>query len=214
MTATYDIQTSSSLLQDLVLESGKIVIQGLNFSQFEQLAYTHSELRMEQEVNGNITIMAPIAGFGGQRENKLSIRLGNWALNNKSGETFSPTTGFKMPNGATKSPDAAWLSDESYKKLRATYSGKGFLPVVPDFIIEIRSESDNLSELKKKMTGTWIANGVKLAWMIDPYREKSYIYRADGTIETVEGFDKKLSGEKLLSGFELDLSELKLIDGK
>lgn len=214
MTTTQDIQVTSSPLQELVMESGKIVIQGFNHDQFVQLAAAHSDLRMEQEANGNIIIMAPIAGFGGHRENKLSIRLGNWALNAKKGETFSPTTGFILPNGATKSPDAAWLSDKSFKKLRATYSGKGFLPIVPDFVIELRSESDRLPKLKQKMSETWIANGVKLAWLVDPYREKAYIYRADGTIETVEGFDKKLTGETLLSGFEMDLSELKLIDGK
>ena len=214
MTATPDIQTTSSLLQELVIESGEIVIQGLNHAQFEQLATAHSDLRMEQEANGNITIMAPIAGFGGQRETELIFSLKLWAKTNKSGEVFSPTTGFILPDGATKSPDAAWLSDESFKKLRATYSGKGFLPIVPDFVIELRSESDRLPKLKQKMSETWIANGVKFAWLIDPYREKAYIYRADGTVETVEGFDKKLSGETLLSGFELDLLELKLIDGK
>lgn len=214
MTATQDIQVTSSLLKELVIESGEIVIQGLNHAQFEQLATAHSDLRMEQEVNGNITIMAPIAGYGGHRENKLSIRLGNWALNAKKGETFSPTTGFITPDGATKSPDAAWLSDESFKKLRANYLGKGFLPIVPDFVIELRSESDRLKKLKQKMSETWIANGVKLAWLIDPYHEKSYIYRADGTVETVEGFDEKLSGETILPGFKLDLLELKLIDGK
>jgi len=214
MTAFTDISAKSSLLQKMVLDSGKIVIQGLNYLQFEQLAHAHSELRMEQEENGNITIMAPIAGYGGQRETELIFNLKLWSKINKLGEVFSPTTGFKMPNGATKSPDASWLSDETFAKVRVDYSGKGFLPAVPDFVIELCSESDSVTELKTKMSDTWIANGVKLAWMIDPYREKAYIYRPDGKVEIVEGFDNKLSGEKLLPGFELDLSELRLIDGK
>lgn len=214
MTATTQIQKSPTLLHDLVIQSGKIVIQGLNHKQFEQLATAHSDLRMEQEANGNITIMAPIAGFGGHRESSINAHIYIWSKKMNQGQSFSPTTGFVLPDGATKSPDAAWLSDESFEKLRTTYSGKGFLPIVPDFVIELRSESDRLPKLKQKMSETWIANGVKLGWLIDPYREKAYIYRADGTVETVVGFDKKLSGETLLPRFELDLSELRLIDGK
>lgn len=214
MVATKNIQNSTtSFLQELVDYSGEIIVKGFNNAQFEKMTAQFPELRMEREKNGNITIMAPIAGFGGQRENKLSIYLGTWALKKKMGETFSPSTGFILPDGSTKSPDASWLSNENLKKVRAAYSGKGFLPVVPNFVIELRSKTDNLKKLKDKMEKTWVKNGIQLGWLIDPYHEKAYIYRSDESIEIVTGFENKLSGEAILPDFELDLNELRLTDG-
>lgn len=202
------------LLRKFVIESGKLVIEGLNRSQFERLAQTYPEMRSEQNRDGKVIIEAPVAGYGGSREADLNGRLGNWSLDNKNGHVFSSSSGFILPDGSLKSPDISWFSDANFAKVRAEYSGKGFLPAVPDFVIELRSKSDSLKELKTKMTDTWMANGVKLAWLIDPYDEKAYIYRPGEAVETVTGFGNKLSGEKLLPGFELDLSELRLVDGK
>lgn len=86
---------------------------------------------------------------------------------------------------------------------------KGIASIVPDFVMEVRSETDRIATLKKKMTDAWMANGVKLAWLIDPVKEKAWIYRADGASEEIDGFHHSLSGEDILPGFELKLTELK-----
>ena len=86
---------------------------------------------------------------------------------------------------------------------------KGIALIVPDFVMEVRSETDRVASLKKKMSEAWIANGVKLAWLIDPIKEKAWIYREDGTVEEINGFETKLSGETILPGFELNLPDLK-----
>ena len=117
----------------------------------------------------------------------------------KKGESFSPTTGFDLPDGSTRSPDASWVNQEKMDSMTGEQIENEFIPVVPDFIVELRSKSDRLKKVKEKMEKSWIANGVKLAWLIDPYKEKAYIYRIDGSIETITDFNQKLSGENILS---------------
>ena len=124
---------------------------------------------------------------------------------------FSPSTGFDLPDGSTRSPDIAWIGPEKLHELSAEALENEFFSLVPDFVAELRSKSDALPRLQAKMTEAWIANGVRLAWLIDPYEEKAWIYRQDGSVEVVEGFDKKLSGEDLLPGFELALGEFRLL---
>src|SRR5690606_2203653 len=141
----------------------------------------------------------------GSREFKLNGLFYVWYAQMHSGEFFSPSTGFDLPSGSTKSPDIAWVSLE---RLGANPGREGdFVKIVPDFVAEVRSGSDRLKKLQAKMTDTWMANGVRLAWLIDPYEEKAYIYRAGVTKpEVVEGFaGNKLSGEEVLPGFELPL---------
>ncbi len=199
-----------SLLQEIFDFGGVCTIEGLSKEHFNQLTARYPELQMERESNGNINIMAPIKGGSGIRENKLSYRVRHWRMETQKGESFSPSTGFDLPDGATKSPDAAWVSQEKMDSLTGEQIENEFIPVVPDFIVELRSKSDRLKKVKEKMEQTWMANGVKLAWLIDPYKEKAYIYRADGSKETITSFDKKLSGEDILEGFELDLSEFRI----
>lgn len=199
-----------ALFQEIFDFGGSCTIEGLSKEQFKRIAMLYPELQMERDQNGNINLMAPIKGGSGIRENKLNRRIGNWCEKHAGGETFSPSTGFDLPDGATKSPDAAWVSQEKMDSLTGEQIENEFIPVVPDFIVELRSKSDRLKKVKEKMEQTWIANGVKLAWLIDPYKEKAYIYRADGSKETITSFDKKLSGENILEGFELDLSEFRI----
>ena len=113
-----------------------------------------------------------------------------------------------------KSPDVAWVSGDKLVMLDPSVAEDKYLPIVPDFVAEIRSQTDSLKKVKAKMENTWIANGVRLAWLIDPYQEKAYIYRDDGSKDVVKGFDNKLSGEDVLPGFELDLSEFRLFGRK
>ena len=124
---------------------------------------------------------------------------------------FSPSTGFDLPDGSTKSPDVAWISKEKTEQLYTQQIEEKFISIIPDFIAELRSKSDQLKKLQKKVKETWIKNGVRLAWLIDPYEEKAYIYRADGSREVITGFDRQLSGEEVLPGFVLDLSRFRLL---
>lgn len=213
-TASLKHTHTPSLSQEVASLGGEMVIEGLSDEQFYILAGRFPDLRMEKEKNGKIIIMAPIAGFGGARENRLGRRLGNWRDDINIGETFSPSTGFKLPDGTTTSPDASWVNDKKLNDLLKAQGEKGFLKVVPDFVAEICSENDKLDKVKAKMKDVWIANGVKLGWLIDPYNELAIIYRADGSTEEIKGFDNTLSGENVLPGFELKLEEFRLTGGR
>lgn len=195
---------------DILKLGGEMVVRGLTRAKFITLAQDHPELRMEREANGDITIMAPVHGGTGIRENRINRRVGNWADLQKDGETFSPNTGFDLPDGATKSPDVSWVSSEKMAQLTPAQIEKAFLPVVPDFVAEVRSGSDKLQKLKDKMLNTWMANGVRLGWLVDPYDEKVYVYKNGVEERVVSGFDQKIADPEVLPGFELDLSEFKL----
>ena len=183
-----------------------IVADNMTEDEFFDFCQENSNLRIEREADKKITIMEPTGNESGFYEMEVSSEVRNWAKNDKSGIAFSPSTGFTMPTGAVKSADASWLPLEKWMQLPAS-DRKKLTHVCPEFVAEVRSESDILTDLKAKMR-EWIENGVKLGWLIDPKKKTSYIYRADGSIETVQGFDKKLSGENVLKGFELDLSFL------
>ena len=166
----------------------------------------NKNLRIERDANQNLLIMTPVGGSSGFREKNLIFEIEYWVRKNKLGKSFSSSTGFLLPNSAMRSPDACWLSDERWETVPDSSKDK-FLPVTPDFIVEVRSKSDNLKTLKAKMQ-EWIENGVRLAWLIDAKKEQVFIYRANGSIEIVDGFDKILNGEDVMKGFEFDLKQL------
>lgn len=180
----------------------------LTDAEFLEFCSANSEILIEQDKNGKLIIMAPIGYGSGYYEGELFGELRSWCKTQNKGFTFTSSTGFRLPNGAIRSPDAAWVNDEKHATLTSEQI-KTFAPIVPDFIIEVRSNSDRISRLKKKMKNTWMKNGVRLAWLIDPVKEKTYIYRQGKKVETLNGFDHVLSGEDVCEGFELDLGELK-----
>ena len=192
-----------------IAELGPLILdKALSIEEFAALSARYPDLRMEREKSGKITIMSPVKFGSGNRESIPLIYLGAWWLLKKSGKPFSASAGFKLPDGAIKSPDCGWISDE---RLAQSPDQEVFLPVMPDFIVEVRSQTDRLAKLKKKMKNVWIKNGVRLAWLIDPYAEKAYVYRANGEVETVAGFEgKKLTGEEVMPGMELPLEELRI----
>jgi Uma2 family endonuclease len=196
-------------LEDLALHYGPVELQRpLSKEEFTALAERYPDLGMEREANGTVTVMSPVKKGSGSREFKLNGLFYVWFAQTNLGEFFSPSTGFDLPSGSTKSPDVAWISPE---RLAANPGREeDFVKIVPDFVAEVRSGTDRLKKLQTKMTDTWMANGVRLAWLIDPYEEKAYIYRAgEEKPETVEGFSgKKLSGEDVLPGFELPLETM------
>lgn len=195
-------------IQDLTAQFGPVEVQrSMSKAAFVALAEQYPDLRMEREPNGTTTIMSPVKKGSSRRENHLGFLLNLWNLQHGKGEVFGPNGSYDLPDGATKMPDASWISpgrfqDEDDEEL--------YIQVVPDFVVEIRSTSDILSKLQSKMTDSWVANGVRLAWLIDPYEEIAYVYRAGAAEpELVVGFrGRSLTGEDVLPGFVLDLETM------
>jgi Uma2 family endonuclease len=171
--------------------------------EFFLFCQANRNLRIERTAEGEIIMMAPAGGETGGRNASVIIDLGNWARSNKQGIVFDSSTGFDLPNGATRSPDAAWVRRERLAQLTADQKRK-FLPLCPDFIIELRSATDSLRAAQDKMT-EWIANGVQLGWLLDPTERSVYIYRPSHPPEKLQNA-ATISAEPVLSGFILDLT--------
>ena len=152
--------------------------------------------------------MSPSGGLTGYIHFKIYMALTHWYEKNKeTGYVFDASVGFRLPDGSVLAPDAAFVSKNRWKELSKEDQEK-FPPITPDFIIEVRSKSDSLSQLQSKMMN-WLNNGCLLAWLIDPIEEKAYVYRKAGLIKTINSFDKRLSGEEVLPDFGLELNKLK-----
>jgi Uma2 family endonuclease len=172
-----------------------------------RLSSANKVLHLERNPKGELVIMSPI-GFGtGKRNNRISYLLEHWNQQTKAGETADSSTGFRLNNSAVRSPDASWISHERIATLTPEQLD-GFAPICPDFVIELMSKTDRLTEAQEKMQ-EWVENGCRLAWLINPYEERVYVYRADGTLRFIENFDSMLSGEDVLPGFTLELSVLR-----
>ncbi|HAG85529.1 MAG TPA: hypothetical protein DCL61_31405 [Cyanobacteria bacterium UBA12227] len=169
------------------------------------LSSKNPELRFERNADGTLISMAPTGGISGNREMKAGHYLMAWVDSHDLGEVFSSSTGFKLANGAVRSPDAAFVSKERLPE--GWDQGEDeFINLAPDFVIEIRSKTDSLETLKAKME-EYIANGVRLGWLIDRKNRQALVYRADGTI-TQYPATATLSGEDVVPGFMLVLGKL------
>jgi len=167
----------------------------------------NKELRIERDEEGQLIIMSPAGSFSSKLNFKLNALFGNWVeANSNLGVGFDSSGGFTLPDRSMRSPDIAWIKKERWEAISLVQQEK-FAPICPDFVIELRSKSDSLSQLKNKME-KWIANGCELGWLIDPIEKKSYVFKPDNRVQEVDGFDKKLDGGNLLPGFTLDLKRL------
>ena len=162
-------------------------------------------LRVERDANGEIIVMSPTGMEGGGVEGDVFGELRNWALQDNRGKAYGPNTGFTLPDSSVRAADAAWVSWPVINRLTEEQR-KGFAPVCPEFVIEVRSASDRLPELQEKMH-MWIANGVELAWLIDPSRKTVEIYRAGKPPEIQEGHSA-VYGEGPVAGFVLELGRI------
>ena len=142
--------------------------------QFEQLAVVNRDLRLERASDGELSVMSPTGGETGSRNVELATEFVNWNRKYKLGKVFDSSTGFNLPNGATRSPDVAWVAIERWNQLSET-ERQTFAPICPDFVLELRSPSDSLNELRKKMQ-EYIANGASLGWLINPQDQEVEIY--------------------------------------
>ncbi|MEM8809788.1 MAG: Uma2 family endonuclease [Cyanobacteria bacterium P01_G01_bin.38] len=170
-----------------------------------QLSTMNPELRFERNADGSLVTMPPTGGISGNREIRAGAALFVWVDQNDLGECFSSSTGFKLPNGAVRSPDAVFVAKGQLPD-DWDQGDDGFITVVPDFVIEIRSKTDGLETLQDKMQ-EYIENGVKLGWLIDRKNQRAFAYRADGSI-TQYPATATLDGERVVTGFKLALSKL------
>ncbi|BAZ67366.1 MAG: Uma2 family endonuclease [Pelatocladus maniniholoensis HA4357-MV3] len=174
----------------------------LTDEQFYQLCQINRELQFERTPKGKLIIMPPVGGESGNREAELMIDLGIWNRQTQLGYTFSSSTIFKLPNGADRSPDVAWIRRERWEALTPEQKRK-FPPIAPDFIIELRSATDDLETLRQKMQ-EYLDAGVQLGWLINPQQQQVEIYRPGQDVE-MRNFPTELSGENILPGFRLNL---------
>lgn len=169
---------------------------------FFDLCQANSQLNLERDRHGNIVVMAPTGSDTGNYNFELSFQLGIWNRKTGAGYVFDSSTGFMLPDGAVRSPDASWIAKERWESLSHEERSR-FAPITPDLVIEVRSESDSLKELQEKME-EYRKNGARLGWLIDRSSKKAYIYRADGTTVIKDEEKLRLSGEEVMPGLEVD----------
>lgn len=174
----------------------------LTDEQFYQLCIANRDLNLELSATGEVIIVPPVGGESGNQEANLITDLTIWNRQTKLGKVFSSSTIFRLPNGANRSPDAAWVKLERWEALTAE-ERKKFPPLTPDFVIELRSETDRLKPLQDKMQ-EYLENGLRLGWLINPQDKQVEIYRLGQPVEVV-AIPALLSGEEVLPGFELQV---------
>jgi Uma2 family endonuclease len=177
--------------------------------QFEQLAHTEQLAKLELSKTGELIIMSPTGGEAGRKNRRLIQQVGNWTDRDATGEAFDSSTVFILPNGARRSPDVSWIKLERWNRLTLEQK-QGFPPLTPDFVIELVSPSDiknqRYQDLQAKMQ-EYLDNGLKLGWLIEPTGKRVEIYRNQTEVEILQN-PQTLSGENVLPGFVLDLSEI------
>ena len=173
--------------------------------QFLEIAAVNRDLRLERSATGELIIMAPTGSETGNRNQDMSGQLWLWNRQTKLGVVFDSSSGFKLPNGADRSPDASWVKLERWQILTPK-EREGFAPLCPDFVVELRSKSDNMEPLREKMR-EYITNGSRLGWLIDRKNQKVEIYRQNQDVEILDN-PRTLSGEDVLPGFVLDLTDV------
>jgi Uma2 family endonuclease len=192
-------------LLDLPLPIKIVPAAPISDEDFIAFSRANQPYRFERNPLGEIIMMTPVRRRGGRREFSLAFELENWAKSDGRGEVDGSNTGWNLPDGWTLSPDASWTSKERLDQFSSKEQEK-FLPICPDFIAEIRSQSDALSAAKEKME-RWMANGAQLGWLIDPYAATAYIYRPGQLPEALHK-PEALEGEGPIAGFKLEMEPI------
>lgn len=169
---------------------------------FYELCLANPDVAMEKSQNGELIIMSPVGGESGNREANLIADLGIWNRQYKLGQVFSSSTIFKLPHGGDRSPDVAWVLQEKWDNLTVEEKKK-FPPICPDFVIELRSQSDRLKPLQGKMQ-EYLNSGLRLGWLINPQDREVEIYHHEKPVE-IRKMPCVLSGEGVLPNFELEI---------
>ncbi len=174
----------------------------LSDEQFYKLSAQNRDLRFERTARGELVIMSPVGSGGSKRNAELSGQLWLWNRETGLGHVFDSSGGFVLPNGAIRSPDASWLTRLRWDALTGEQKEK-FLPLCPDFVVELRSATDELKPLQQKMQ-EYLDNGLRLGWLINPQEQRVEIYRPGRAFEVFQS-PGSMSGEEVLPGFVLDL---------
>lgn len=201
------VQTpTTSETETLSLNLPKTIALSVTPEQFTALAATNRDLRLERTAQGTLIVNPPTGWETGERNRSIIGQLDRWYEENReSGKAFDSSTGFTLPNGAIRSPDASWVSRERWEAL--TPEAKNTFPkICPDFVVELRSNSDALKSLQEKMK-EYLDNGAKLGWLINPQQRQVEIYRQGKEKKVLEN-PAELSGEEVLPGFILKLGRL------
>ncbi|WP_009634015.1 Uma2 family endonuclease [Synechocystis sp. PCC 7509] len=194
------IQSESTLLSVILPGS-----ESMTTKQFYEFCQINRDLRIERSANGEVIVMPPAFSDTGNRNLKIGQQLANWADRDGTGEAFDSNSGFTLPNGAIRAPDASWIKLERWNALTEQQKAS-FAPICPDFVIELRSNSDTLKSLQAKMQ-EYIANGALLGWLIDRQNRKVYIYRPNQEAEVSDN-PESVSGDPELPGFVLQMAKI------
>jgi len=173
---------------------------------FFEFCMANRDLRIERNAEGEIVIVPPGGGESDYRSTEIIAQLRNWAKQNGQGRTFGATACFLLPDGAALSPDAAWVSKDKLAKLPKSVRRK-FMPIVPDFIVEVMSPSDRLKSAQAKME-QWISNGTALAWLIDGDNRTVYVYQAGQPSLRVTDIDEIVAVSGPVAGVAADLTDI------
>ena len=173
--------------------------------QFYEFCRLNRELRMERDAEGEVTIMAPAGWESGRRNAEVTFQVQAWARRDGTGTAADSSTGYVLPNGAVRSPDASWVSNARLASVTPEQRSR-FLPLCPDFVIELRSPGDRLPALQDKMA-EYIANGAALGWLIDPVNREVFVYRPGREVERLVE-PESLSAHAALTRFELRMGDI------
>ncbi|OKH37609.1 hypothetical protein NIES2119_12955 [[Phormidium ambiguum] IAM M-71] len=181
------------------------LILQVSHEQFVELALANRDLQLERTATGELIVMPPTGSETGNKNFDISGQIWLWNRQTKLGVAFDSSSGFHLPNGADRSPDAAWIRRERWDALTKEQQ-ETFAPICPDFVLELRSKNDNMEPLRAKMR-EYLENGSSLGWLIDRKNQKVEIYRQNRNVEVLDR-PLSLSGEDVLPGFVLDLTEV------
>ena len=183
------------------------VLEGPTEEEFYQFCADNRDLRIERDANHQITIMPPTNSETGASNGQLTRLLGNWTEDTGLGIFFDSSSGFTLSTGAMLSPDASWIAQARWDALSAD-DRRGFARICPDFVVELLSPTDRLTDTMRKMEH-WLEAGAKLAWLIAPGTESVYIFEPDQPVRPIVGFDQDLVAGPILPGFALELRRLR-----
>ena len=173
--------------------------------QFEKLCADNPDIKFETNEEGELIVMSPTGSESGEKNASLLAQIWYWNQKYKLGIVFDSSTGFKLPNGATRSPDVSWIINSRWNQLTKTQK-RGFAPIAPDFVIELMSPTDNLLDVQKKIE-EYLSCGVKLAWLINPDELQVEVYRL-GQEKEILNHPTSLSGEDILPNLIVDLPDI------
>jgi Uma2 family endonuclease len=203
MVSEHNFQRGDGTMTALTLNFNPII--QLTSDQFYQLCTANPDLKLERNANGELIVMPPTGGETGKRNSNINLQLGIWNERTQMGELFDSSTGFTLPNQADRSPDAAWIEKSRWEALTSEQREK-FIPLCPDFVIELLSPSDRLSQIQEKMR-EYMENGCRLGLLINRRNRQVEIYRLGREVEVLDA-PSIISCEDVLPGFILNMQQI------